>query len=575
MDNKKELIEEMFEKGVLISEDFLNKEDNKQLAEKIDVEEDLMVLNSDYAEIISQQSSLVDWYEVDKYRVEAEKDRDDELYQSQLQGFKNSKLVIFNDKENKEVQKEEEIKSLETELNDSNNSSKFSSEVELSDEKEENLKQNSEIKVSLEENKTDFENPIEIVFTYENNPSKYKLDDFTKIFRSRYRFLENILRNRPELQSILPISRILQKKEKETVSLIGLVDEIRVTKNGHFIITLEELTGKIKILVSKNNKDLFEKAKDLVVDEIIGVNGKLGDNIIFAEKVVWPDLPSNREMKTSSTEEAAAFLSDLHFGSKQFLHKEFNRFLNWIKGDTGNETQRALAKKVKYIFIAGDLVEGIGIYPSQREELEIDDIRVQYSEFTKLLKQIPVDKKIIICPGNHDVVHIAEPQEVFYPDYAPDLMEMPNVIVVSNPGMVNIGKTKEFSGFDVLMYHGYSFDYYVSNVESIRNNGGYHRADLIMKFLLQRRHLAPSFKSTPYYPGFDEDPLLIKKIPDFFLTGHIHYSKVANYKGVTMICGSCWQDKTDFQEKLGHDPEPGRVPVVNLKTRDVKILKFM
>ena len=172
-------------------------------------------------------------------------------------------------------------------------------------------------------------------------------------------------------------------------------------------------------------------------------------------------------------------------------------------------------------------------------------------------------------------MHIAEPQEVFYPDYAPDLMEMPNVIVVSNPGMVNIGKTKEFSGFDVLMYHGYSFDYYVSNVESIRNNGGYHRADLIMKFLLQRRHLAPSFKSTPYYPGFDEDPLLIKKIPDFFLTGHIHYSKVANYKGVTMICGSCWQDKTDFQEKLGHDPEPGRVPVVNLKTRDVKILKFM
>jgi DNA polymerase II small subunit len=575
MDNKKELIEEMFEKGVLISEDFLNKEDNKQLSEKIDVEEDLMVLNSDYAEIISQQSSLVDWYEVDKYRVEAEKDRDDELYQSQLQGFKNSKLVIFNDKENKEVQKEEEIKSLETELNDSSNSSKFSSEVELSDEKEENLKQNSEIKVSLEENKINFENSIEIVFTFENNPSKYKLDDFTKIFRSRYRFLENILRNRPELQSILPISRILQKKEKETVSLIGLVDEIRTTKNGHFIITLEELTGKIKILISKNNKDLFEKAKDLVVDEIIGVNGKLGDNIIFAEKVVWPDLPSNREMKTSNTEEAAAFLSDLHFGSKQFLHKEFNRFLNWIKGDTGNEAQRSLAKKVKYVFIAGDLVEGIGIYPSQREELEIDDIRVQYSEFTKLLKQIPVEKKIIICPGNHDVVHIAEPQEVFYQDYAQDLMEMPNVIVVSNPGMVNIGKTKEFSGFDVLMYHGYSFDYYVSNVESIRNNGGYHRADLIMKFLLQRRHLAPSFKSTPYYPGFDEDPLLIKKIPDFFLTGHIHYSKVANYKGVTMICGSCWQDKTDFQEKLGHDPEPGRVPVVNLKTRDVKILKFM
>ena len=48
-------------------------------------------------------------------------------------------------------------------------------------------------------------------------------------------------------------------------------------------------------------------------------------------------------------------------------------------------------------------------------------------------------------------------------------------------------------------------------------NGGYHRADLIMKFLLKRRHLAPSFKSTPYHPSHKEDPLLIKKIPDFFV----------------------------------------------------------
>ncbi len=41
-----------------------------------------------------------------------------------------------------------------------------------------------------------------------------------------------------------------------------------------------------------------------------------------------------------------------------------------------------------------------------------------------------------------------------------------------------------------------------------------------------------------------------------------------------MISGSCWQAKTDFQEKLGHEPEPGRVPIVNLKTRAVKILDF-
>ena len=124
------------------------------------------------------------------------------------------------------------------------------------------------------------------------------------------------------------------------------------------------------------------------------------------------------------------------------------------------------------------------------------------------------------------------------------------------------------------MYHGYSFDYYVANVESIRTGGGYQRADLIMKFLLKRRHLAPSFESTPYFPGHRQDPLLITKIPDFFVTGHIHYSSVANYKSVTMISCSCWQGKTTFQEKLGHKPEPARLPVVNLKTREVKVLRF-
>ena len=171
-------------------------------------------------------------------------------------------------------------------------------------------------------------------------------------------------------------------------------------------------------------------------------------------------------------------------------------------------------------------------------------------------------------------MHLAEPQSSFDETFAPSLFKIPNVTLVTNPAMVNIGKTETFSGFDVLLYHGYSFDYYVASVDSIRNNGGYHRADLIMKFLLKKRHLAPSFKSTPYFPGYKEDPLLIRKIPDFLISGHIHYSNVANYKGITTISGSCWQGTTMFQEKLGHQPEPARVPMVNLKTREIKVLKF-
>ena len=67
------------------------------------------------------------------------------------------------------------------------------------------------------------------------------------------------------------ISRLLSKKEPERVSVIGLVDEIAETKTGNLIVTLEDPTGKIKLIINKAKKDLFLNAKDLVVDEVIGV----------------------------------------------------------------------------------------------------------------------------------------------------------------------------------------------------------------------------------------------------------------------------------------------------------------
>jgi DNA polymerase II small subunit len=171
-------------------------------------------------------------------------------------------------------------------------------------------------------------------------------------------------------------------------------------------------------------------------------------------------------------------------------------------------------------------------------------------------------------------MRIAEPQPELYKDLSKPVWELKNAVMATNPCLVNMHASSDFSGFDVLLYHGYSFDYFCANVDSIRNGGGYDRADLIMKFLLQRRHLAPTHKSTLYIPNTKKDYLVIEKVPDFFVTGHIHKTSVANHRGVTMISGSCWQSTTSFQEKVGHHPEPCRVPIANLRTRDVKILKF-
>jgi len=567
MDENNQFIEDMFRKGILLNREVLDKKIDESILERLEHEGDLIVLNSDYVEVIAQPSSLVDWYELDSSRVELEKERDEELYQTQLQTFKTSSLLLHTPGGSHR----HSLSSLEAEITDDDgvqfSSSSFSSDNPDTDSLLEQTEALSQPLVSSL-------GKVEIVISYQNVPRKYEVKDFTAFFISRYRFLEGLLRNRQEMQNAMAISRILSKKDKENVAVIGLIDNIGETKNGSLMLTVEDPTGKIKVFISPQKKELLQKAKDLVYDEVVGISGTCGDKIIFADDITWPDIPATNELKKGNEEEYAVFLSDIHVGSNLFLRDEFEKFLRWIRGEAGSEEQRRIAGKVRYLIIAGDLVDGIGIYPSQASELDLKDIIQQYDEFCSLIKRIPGDKQIIICPGNHDAVHLAEPQSSFDEKFASPLFKMPNVSLVTNPALVNIGKTEKFPGFDILLYHGYSFDYYVANVESIRNQGGYHRADLIMRFLLKRRHLAPSFRSTPYFPGHTEDPLLIRKIPDFLISGHIHYSKVANYRGVTTICGSCWQGKTSFQEKLGHEPEPARVPIVNLKTREVKVLKF-
>lgn len=422
--------------------------------------------------------------------------------------------------------------------------------------------------------KTKAEEKVKVVASYKEEPKKREPQDFVDYFNSRYKAIEKILKQRQELKNTVSISKITNKKEKENLSIIGIVSSKQTTKNGNLLFVLEDPTGQIKAIVNKNKPSLFKEAKDIVLDEVIGIAGVSIGSFMFVNSILWPDIPSNKELKKSEDEKYALFLSDLHVGSSKFLPDDFEKFLKWINGEMGNEQQRRIAKNVGYIFIAGDVVDGCGIYPEQDKELIIKDIYQQYKECAELLKQIPSHIPLIICPGNHDALRISEPQPPLSKDFAKPLYEMNNALLVSNPSLVNIHSSNGFDGFDVMMYHGYSFDYFIANVDSLRSQGGYDRADLIMKFLLKRRHLAPTHLSTLYVPDAKKDSLVIEKAPDFFLSGHIHKSVTANYRNTTLICGSCWQGKTIFQEKVGHNPEPSRVPIINLKTREVKILKF-
>ncbi|MBI5065123.1 metallophosphoesterase [Candidatus Woesearchaeota archaeon] len=431
------------------------------------------------------------------------------------------------------------------------------------------------IQTSQETQNTKTEYVVEVTESYNSFSKKHKTQDFVSYFTTRFKSIESILKTRQELQNLVSISRISEKAEREACSIIGMIFEKSKTKNDNLILTVEDRTGRIKVVISKNNS-CFSLAQDLVEDEVIGIQGSVGKDVVFANAILVPDIPLVQEIKKCPDDVYAVIISDIHTGSVYFLEEEFKNFLKWINGEIGTESQKEIAKKTGYVFVVGDLVDGVGIYPGQEKELSIKDIYKQYECVFELLNQIPKDKKIIICAGNHDAVRLSEPQPVFQGRFYEILKNLGNATIVSNPSYINIHSSDYFPGFLFLLYHGYSYDFYANNVTSIRNSGlgPSDRTDLVMRYLLQKRHLAPVHNSTLYIPDPNKDALVISKVPDFFISGHIHKSKINNYRGVSIITGSCFQAKTDFQEKVGHEPDPCKVPIINLKNKSITMMNF-
>jgi DNA polymerase II small subunit len=416
--------------------------------------------------------------------------------------------------------------------------------------------------------------PVDILYSYDREPKEWTANDFTTYFTKRYEALSNMLKGRSELNKLTSIQRVIAKDDRDRVSVIGMITNKYKTRNDHIMLTVEDQTGEIKVLINKNNRELIDDAHDLVHDEVLGITGDCGDDIIFADTITYPDIPLGRPLKKSPNQEYAVFISDVEIGSHNFLKDEFERFIHWIRGDAGNDNLKRIQDNVKYLFIVGDLVAGVGVYPGQEEELNMPDIEEQFRAFEHYMDLIPDDIQIIICPGNHDAGRITEPQPPQRKDFTEAFQNKDNVHLVSSPSTVRIGRTPSFDGFTVQLYHGYSMPYYADVVDTIRNAGGQDRSDLIMEFYLKRRHLAPAHTSTMYLPDPDHDPLVIKHVPDILATGHIHRTAVGQYRSCSLLNCSAWTKPTEYQKKRGLNPQPGRSIIMNLHTRKVKVVNF-
>ncbi|MFN4133464.1 MAG: DNA-directed DNA polymerase II small subunit [Candidatus Hadarchaeales archaeon] len=392
------------------------------------------------------------------------------------------------------------------------------------------------------------------------------LNNFVKMFNHRLETISRILRMRPELANATSLQTLQGMSDRESVAVIAMVADKRKASTGSVLIELEDTTGKALAIVYKNDEKMLKKSDDVVTDEVIGVIGTVrrGDPPrIFVRDILWPEVPVKREKRFADIPVSAALISDLHIGSEKFLEESFMRFLRWLREGGESEKEMEVAGRVKYVVVAGDVVDGIGIYPEQDEELLIPDIYKQYEVAAKLLSELPDYITVIIAPGNHDAVRQAEPQPAILTDIAGPLYER-EFTMVGNPAMLSV------EGVHLLVYHGRSFDDLVVGIPgAVRQEPA-----KMMEKLLQKRHLSPVYGGKVLVSPEEKDWMVIDEVPDVFHCGHVHIYGNARYRDVLLVNSGTFQAMTIYMQKLGVNPTPGYVPIVDLKTHGLEVVSF-
>ncbi|CQH43774.1 DNA-directed DNA polymerase D exonuclease subunit DP1 [Halobacterium hubeiense] len=379
--------------------------------------------------------------------------------------------------------------------------------------------------------------------------------DFVATFRDRYDRLSKKLRGRVNHR---PTDALDSMPGGSEAAVVGMVNDVRSTASGHWLVEVEDTNGVFPTLVMKD-RDIADHVDELLTDEVIAVEGTISDDggILFADELHFPDIPRTHSASTADRHVQAALVSDVHVGSQEFAADAWQAFADWLHTEE--------ADPVEYLLIAGDMVEGVGVYPDQDEELDIVDIYEQYETFAEHLKDVPGDMEIVMIPGNHDAVRLAEPQPAFDEELR-SIMSAHDARFTGNPSTVTV------EGVDVLMYHGVSIDEIIAEYPG--DDISYDNPHRAMEQLLKKRHVAPQFGGRTRVAPEKEDYLVIDDAPDVFHTGHVHKLGVGGYHNVRLVNSGCWQHQTEFQKSVNIDPDVATAPILDLDTLDVTVRKF-
>ena len=377
------------------------------------------------------------------------------------------------------------------------------------------------------------------------------VEGYGALFASRFNKLRQIMSDRPESKKVKDIESVKSvTKNDDELYVWGLVTDRKSDRNITKI-TVEDPTSSMEIVVFEG--DLKDAADTLLMDQFAMFKITPAKNGgFFAKDIILPDVPEHTTNR-SKTETYAVFLSDLHVGSKFFMEEELSEFIKWIS------SADPIARKIRFVVIGGDLIDGVGVFPGQDKVLDQLTTEDQLQKTFEVLDKIPKHIKVFLISGNHDAGRKALPQPAIPKMYNSELWDRENFFMLGNPSMVSL------NGVKVLMYHGQSIDDVVRTTPGV----SYDKPAAVMRHFLRARHMSPIYGSrTPIAPE-TEDMMVIDDVPDIFHSGHVHFVGLDMYKGVLIVNSGAWQRQTDFQESVGVTPTPGMAIIVNLQTMKV------
>ncbi len=402
---------------------------------------------------------------------------------------------------------------------------------------------------------SDYETSIKVGRPVGENRKGSGIDDIVNLFAERYDSMRKLIRQQCGFRESNTISEVSKERRNyRQYNVIGIISSRRRTKSGGLMIEIEDKTGTLMAFVKKEDS----ASQTLLCDDVVGLSGSFGkdSDIFWVDRVQFGDILPKHQNKGGAEYDpvSIAFISDIHMGSKYFLEHTWDKMMKWL-----NEAE--LAKNIKYLVMAGDVCDGIGIYPGQENNLIFDNAYDQYEMCARKLDELPDHITPIILPGNHDAVRPAQPQPMLEHTIQ---QQFNSAIHTGNPCRAQL------SGIDLLAYHGQGMDDIIPQIDHVT----YENSIEGMKEMLKKRHMTPQWGERSALSPEEQDDMIIRELPDVFVTGHTHSHGFEWYRGVANVVSSTMQGQTDFMNMLGYASQKGHLTIYNIQNREAKVVSF-